>query len=75
MKKSLLITGSLVAVYVLIRNRKLIADKGADIINAVTEKFELLRTQQQLLKSEAVHGVDAFLADPGIGDYRARSVD
>lgn len=75
MKKSLLITGSLVAVYVLIRNRKLIADKGADIINAVTEKLELLRAQQQLLKREVSHGVDAFLADPSIGDYRTRPVD
>jgi hypothetical protein len=72
MKKTLLITGSLVAVYVLVRNRKLIADKAADIINAATEKLELLQVQQQLLKSKVGEDVSAFLADPSSGEARTR---
>jgi hypothetical protein len=65
MKKTLLITGSLVAVYVLVRNRKLIADKAADIVNAATEKLELL-------KSKVGEDVSAFLADPSSGEARTR---
>jgi hypothetical protein len=72
MKKALLITGGLVAVYVVVRNRKLITGAVNQILDATIEKLELIEAQQRLRKSKVGREVDDFLANPDSGTVRSR---